>query len=88
MLNYSEWLAHIRELRQQRGLTQEQMARAIGVSRAHYTTIESGRRTVVTYLQMKAMKDALGITDVLLFFGVETPVPEEIVDEDDNSWCE
>ena len=43
---YEEFLAHLRKVRLDRGLTHGEVADAIGLSRAQYTAIENGRSMV------------------------------------------
>lgn len=40
---YTRFLAQLRDVRLRRGLTHNQMADAIGLSRAQYTALENGR---------------------------------------------
>lgn len=43
---YEEFLANLRNLRKQRGLTQEEVASRLKLSRTQYTAIENGRSTL------------------------------------------
>ena len=58
-----KWLI---ELRKERGLSQYQLADLVGISRSHYTTIESGLRTP-SGRTAKKIADVLGF-DMALFY--------------------
>lgn len=49
-----------KELRTNRGLSQEGFANAIGMDRSYYASIEAGRRNV-TLLNMKKIADGFGM---------------------------
>lgn len=49
-----------KELRTNRGLSQESFANAIGMDRSYYASIEAGRRNV-TLLNMKKIADGFGV---------------------------
>ncbi len=48
-----EVVNHVREFRVQRGLTQDELAQAVGVSRQSIISIERGRYTPSLYLALR-----------------------------------
>lgn len=57
----------IRETRKAKGMTQEQLAQAAGISQNYLSQLESGTRTSTSLDTLKALAAALGITtDALL----------------------
>ena len=59
----------IKELRIQRGYSQERFAELIGMDRSYYTTIESGKRNA-TIKKLADIADGFGITLSELFEGI------------------
>jgi transcriptional regulator with XRE-family HTH domain len=62
----------LRELRDARGLTQEQVAEAAGTSQSHYSKIELGRVSP-TIRTVKKLADVLGVDPMELLRGVAKP---------------
>lgn len=56
---------HIRDYRMKRGLTQDELAQAVGVSRQSIISIERGRYTPSLYLALRFAKFFLCSTDEL-----------------------
>ena len=68
---FSEIGARIRELREERGLSQEQLAKEIGLSRPVVTKIEGGKKAISS-LELRQIADVLGVsTDALTDPGKE-----------------
>lgn len=59
--------ANVKLLRQARGLTQEQLAQAVGVSIPYFSQIEGGKRFVHTYVLYKLAVVLNTSLDVLVF---------------------
>jgi len=47
-MEYEIWCRRLRQYRESRELTQEELALAVGLSRAHYCNIENGH-TIINY---------------------------------------
>ena len=58
----------IREIRTKKGVSQEALAKASGVSRVTISKLESGKTTVTTTETMSRIADALGCTIIDIFF--------------------
>lgn len=58
-----------KELRSRTGMSQENLAYAIGMDRSYYASIEVGRRNV-TLVNMKKIADGFGVTLSELLEGV------------------
>lgn len=59
-----------RQLRGERGLSQEKLALAIGMDRSYYASIETGMRNV-TLVNMSKIAGGLGVSVAELLQGVE-----------------
>lgn len=58
----------VKELREKRKLTQEELAAKSGVSRALISSLESGERTTTTTSTIEKLADALGVSVKSIFF--------------------
>ncbi|MHB1043661.1 MAG: helix-turn-helix domain-containing protein [Eubacteriales bacterium] len=58
---FSEIGALIRELREERGMSQEQLATKLGLSRPVVTKIEGGKKAINS-LELRQIADILGVT--------------------------
>jgi len=68
--------ALVGDQRSQLGLTQEQLAKRVGVSRPWIVQLEKGKPTAQMSLVLRTLKE-LGLTlDVMLLSGKETPAIE------------
>ena len=61
--------ARIRELRNQKGLSQEKFALDIGMDRTYFASVEAGRRNIAI-INIKKIADGLGVTLSELFEGI------------------
>jgi len=61
--------ARIRELRNQKGLSQEKFALDIGMDRTYFASVEAGRRNIAI-INIKKIVDGLGVTLIELFEGI------------------
>ena len=66
----------VRELRQQKGLSQEKFALTIGMDRTYYSSVESGKRNI-SVLNIKKLADGFRIPVADLF-------PKNMLDEEKN----
>lgn len=69
---FEHFTTTLRELRDARGLTQEQVAEAAGTSQSHYSKIELGRVSP-TIRTVKKIADVLGVDPIELLRGVAEP---------------
>jgi transcriptional regulator with XRE-family HTH domain len=53
---------HVRKWREQRGLTQEQLALVVGFTRSYITEIETGKRNI-SFLNLTKILDVLEVDD-------------------------
>jgi DNA-binding XRE family transcriptional regulator len=60
-MEYEIWTRKLATLRLKKGLTQNEVALGLGISRPHYTAIENGQ-TVVNYTQLYNLAKVLGLT--------------------------
>lgn len=68
---FSEIGARIRQLREERGMSQELLATELGLSRPVITKIEGGKKAINS-LELRQIADVLGVTtDALTTVGVE-----------------
>lgn len=58
----------IREIRIEKGMTQEELAERSGVSRVSISLIENGKITNVSSNTLRALADALGVSLDAIFF--------------------
>lgn len=58
--------ARIRELRNQKGLSQEKFALDIGMDRTYFASVEAGKRNI-SIINIKKISDGLGISLSKLF---------------------
>ena len=58
----------VKELREKKKMTQEELAAKSGVSRSLICTLESGERTVTTTGTIEKLADALGVSVKSIFF--------------------
>lgn len=58
--------ARIKELRNQKGLSQEKFALDIGMDRTYFASVEAGKRNV-SIINIKKIADGLGVTLSELF---------------------
>ncbi|MCI8920431.1 MAG: helix-turn-helix transcriptional regulator [Acutalibacter sp.] len=61
--------ARIKELRNQKGLSQEKFALDIGMDRTYFASVEAGRRNIAI-INIKKIADGLGVTLSELFEGI------------------
>lgn len=61
--------ARIKELRNQKGLSQEKFALDIGMDRTYFASVEAGKRNVAI-INIKKIADGLGVTLSELFEGI------------------
>lgn len=59
----------IKELRNQKGLSQEKFALDIGMDRTYFASVEAGKRNIAI-INIKKIADGLGITLSELFEGI------------------
>lgn len=59
----------IRELRNQKGMSQEKFALNIGMDRTYFASVESGKRNIAI-LNIKKIADGLGVTLSELFTNI------------------
>ncbi|MDF9408210.1 MAG: anaerobic benzoate catabolism transcriptional regulator [Pelotomaculum sp. PtaB.Bin013] len=68
---FSEIGARIRELREKHGMSQDQLATELGLSRPVVTKIEGGKKAINS-LELRQIADILGVsTDLLMDIGEE-----------------
>lgn len=71
-------MSRMKEIRQAKGVSQVQVARAIKVSRQSYNFYESGKRDPNTET-LKLIADYFGVTvDYLLGNDIPAPLPQEV----------
>lgn len=58
--------ARIKELRNQKGISQEKFALDIGMDRTYFASVEAGRRNI-SIINIKKISDGLGVTLSELF---------------------
>ena len=61
--------ARIKELRNQKGLSQEKFALDIGMDRTYFASVEAGKRNIAI-INIKKIADGLGVTLSELFDGI------------------
>lgn len=61
--------ARIKELRNQKGLSQEKFALDIGMDRTYFASVEAGKRNIAI-INIKKIADGLGVTLSELFEGI------------------
>lgn len=61
--------ARIKELRNQKGLSQEKFALDIGMDRTYFASVEAGKRNIAI-INTKKIADGLGVTLSELFEGI------------------
>ena len=61
--------ARIKELRNQKGLSQEKFALDIGMDRTYFASVEAGKRNIAV-INIKKIADGLGVTLSELFEGI------------------
>lgn len=59
----------IKELRNQKGLSQEKFALDIGMDRTYFASVEAGKRNIAI-VNIKKIADGLGVTLSELFEGI------------------
>lgn len=77
--------ARLRRLRVRAGLTQEQLARALGVGRTTYIAHEEGRRNVIPDV-LEKVADYYHLPLIELLFGVHIDDQVLLAQEDFNAW--
>ncbi len=85
----------LKEARRKAGLTQDQLARRVSLSRTSITNIESGTQAVQIH-QLYQMAAAMGVQPQELLPAqdsvvIETPVPKRLLrslDEDEQAWVQ
>lgn len=60
-MDLAQFGSHLREARRARGLTQEQLASSLGMSRATVSAIESGRCEEIGVCKLAALFDLVGL---------------------------
>lgn len=60
-MDLAQFGSHLREARRARGLTQEQLASSLGMSRATVSAIESGRCEEIGVRKLAALFDLVGL---------------------------
>ena len=58
----NKYIEQLKEIRFKRGLSQEQVAQAIGVSRPTYTAIESGKKQELDLGEAQKLANFFGIS--------------------------
>lgn len=62
-------LVRIKELREQKNISQEELAKLSGVGRTTISALETGKATVTTNYTMQKISEALGEEVTTVFFG-------------------
>ena len=60
-MDLAQFGSHLREARRERGLTQEQLASSLGMSRATVSALESGRCEEIGVRKLTALFDLVGL---------------------------
>lgn len=66
----------IREIRSERGISQEKFALLINMDRTYYASVESGRRNI-SIANIEKIANGLGVSLSVLFAKVENKSPRE-----------
>ncbi len=65
----AEFGQRIRELRKEKGYSQERFALLIGMDRTYYASVEAGKRNI-SLVNIKKIADGLGLTISDVFEGI------------------